>query len=228
MITLFVDLETRPDPAMGPYRKPDDFPPPPYHMVTTYAWLAVDSGREARGPGDVHVMPSATFGVAQGERFALRTFAEHMAQKPRLVTWNGRGFDLPVIAIRSMRHQIPQRALLTSKPDYLYRYTNAAHCNLMDQVSLLGAGPRCRLDDVARCLGLPGKHVGSGDEVEQMTPEQEAAYCFDDVAQMALVYCEWRRVQGYEVEPQRDMILDAIEREDRLAALHTALTEIAP
>lgn len=220
MITLFADLETRPDPAMGPYRKPDDFPPPPYYMVTTYAWLAVDSGREARAPGDPHVLPSATFGVAQGERHALRTFAEHMSSRPRLVTWNGRGFDLPVIAIRSMRHQIPQRALLTSKPDYLYRYTDAAHCDLMDQVSLLGAGTRCRLDDVARCLGLPGKHVGSGADVEQMTPEQEAAYCLDDVAQMALIYCEWRRVQGVEVEPQRDMIVDAIASEPRLAKLY--------
>ena len=223
MTTLILDLETRPDPAMGPYRKPDDFPPPPYHMVTTYAWLALDMGRDARAPGDVPVPPSATFGVAQGERFALRAFSEHMAKSPRLVTWNGRGFDLPVIAVRSMRHQIPQRALLRSRPDYLYRYTDEAHCDLMDQVCLMGAGPRFRLDDFVRMLGLPGKHVGSGSEVEQMTPEQEAAYCLDDVAQMALGYCEWRRVQGQEVEPVRDLILGAIEAEPRLGALHAHL-----
>jgi DNA polymerase elongation subunit (family B) len=225
MTTLILDLETRPDPAMGAYSDdPAKFPPPPYHMVTTAAWLTIDMGRPARAPGDVSVPPSAVFGVAQGERHALRTIAEMMAKRPRVVTWNGRGFDLPVIAMRSMKHQIPQQALLCSKPDYLYRYSDKAHCDLMDAVSLLGAGPRCSQHDVARMLGLPGKHVGHGADVASMTPEEEAAYCLDDVAQAALISCEWRRVQGFEVEPVRDLIMGAIEAEPRLVPLWVALT----
>jgi len=224
MTTLILDLETRPDPAMGAYSDdPTKFAPPPYHMVTTAAWLTIDMGSTKVRPGEVPVPPSASFGVAQGERHALRTIAEMLAGRPRLVTWNGRGFDLPVIAMRSMKHQIPQPALLRSKPDYLYRYSDEAHCDLMDAVSLLGAGPRCSQHDVARMLGLPGKHVGHGADVASMTPEEEAAYCLDDVAQAALISCEWRRVQGFEVEHVRGLILGAIEAEPRLAALHAHL-----
>lgn len=222
-LTIILDLETRPDPSMGEYTR-EGFPPPCYHMVTTAAWLALDSGTVARAPGDVPVPPSARFGVAQGERHALREVAALLAQRPRLVTYGGRRFDLPVITIRSMKHAVPQSALLKSRPDYLYRYSDDAHCDVMEQVSLLGAGPTMSQHDVARVLGLPGKHVGHGSEVEAMTPEQEAAYCMDDVAQLALIYCEWRRVQGVEVEPMRDLIVDAITREERLYPLAWYLT----
>lgn len=221
MSTLIFDIEARPDPSMGDHGK--DFPPLTHFQITTAAWLLIDMGREARAPGDVPVMPSATFGVAQGEVFALRTVAKLMANKPRLVTWNGRGFDLPLIALRSMKHRIPQRALLTKDGgDYLYRY-GGLHRDLMDAVALLGAGKASKQHDVARMLGLPGKHVGSGGAVEAMTPEEEAAYCLDDVAQLGLTDCEWMRVQGHEVEHVRDLILGAIEAEPRLGALHAHL-----
>lgn len=224
MTTVFLDTETRRDPAMGIYKTGAELPPPPYHMVTTLAWLRIDMGRDARAPGDVPVLPSASFGVAQGERYALKTCNELLTERPRLVTWNGRGFDLPVMAIRAMRHGTVMRALLQkSGVDYLYRYKDD-HCDLMDQIALLGAGKSSSQHDVARMIGLPGKHVGSGDQVEDMTPEQEAAYCLDDVAQLALIHVEWMRVKGYEVEPVRDLILSAIEAESRLAPLYAALT----
>lgn len=225
MTTLIIDIETRPDPSMGVYKNdPDAFPPPPYHMVTTVAWLTLDMGSSNARPGEAPVLPSASFGVAQGELYALREVARILASKPRVVTFNGRRFDLPVIAMRSMKHGIPQRALLGKDRgiDYLYRYRDD-HCDVMDALSLSGAGVNASQHDVARMLGLPGKHVGSGDGVGTMTPEQEAAYCLDDVAQLALIYCEWRRLNGVEVEPVRDLILGAIEAEPRLSALHAAL-----
>lgn len=225
MTTLILDLETRPDLAMGVYKgDPEAFPPPPYHMVTTAAWLTIDMGSTRVAPGEVPVPPSASFGVAQGEIFALREVARILASKPRLVTFNGRRFDLPVLTMRSLKHQIPQRALLGKDRgiDYLYRYRDD-HTDVMDALSLSGAGVNASQHDVARMLGLPGKHVGSGAGVEAMTPEQEAAYCLDDVAQLALIFCEWRRLNGVEVEPVRDLILGAIEAEPRLAALHAHL-----
>lgn len=225
MSTLILDIETRPDPAMGVYKDdPEAFPPPPYHMVTTVAWLDIDMGKPASTPGAVTVLPSASFGVAQGEIHALREVARILAPKPRLVTFNGRRFDLPVITMRSLKHQIPQRSLLGKDRgiDYLYRYRDD-HTDVMDALSLSGAGVNASQHDVARMLGLPGKHVGSGDAVGAMTPEQEAAYCLDDVAQLALIYCELRRLQGVEVEPVRDLILGAIEAEPRLSALHARL-----
>lgn len=225
MTTLILDIETRPDPAMGVYKDgPDAFPPPTYHMVTTIAWLEIDMGKPASTPGSVPVPPSALFSVKQGEVFALREVARILAPKPRLVTFNGRRFDLPVLTMRSLKHRVPQRALLGKDRgvDYLYRYRDD-HTDVMDALSLSGAGVNASQHDVARMLGLPGKHVGSGDRVEAMTPEQEAAYCLDDVAQLALIYCELRRLQGVEVEPVRDLILGAIEAEPRLSALHAHL-----
>lgn len=225
MTTLILDLETRPDPSMGVYKDdPDAFPPPPYHMVTTAAWMTIDMGSARVAPGEVPVPPSASFGVAQGEVFALREVARMLASKPKLVTFNGRRFDLPVVTMRSLKHRVVQRALLGKDRgiDYLYRYRDD-HVDVMDALSLSGAGVNASQHDVARMLGLPGKHVGSGAGVGTMTPEQEAAYCLDDVAQLALIYCEWRRLNGVEVEPVRDLILGAIEAETRLAPLWTWL-----
>lgn len=214
MTTLILDIETRPDPAMGVYKNdPEAFPPPPYHMVTTAAWLVMDPSNA-----------SAAFGYVQGERAVLKMVNELLAKRPRIVTWNGRGFDLPVLTVRAMRHGVVMKNLLQKAggSDYLYRYRDD-HCDLMDQVALMGAGRSASQHDVARMLGLPGKHVGSGADVCEMTPDQESSYCLDDVAQLALIYCEWRRIHGVEVEGVRDMVLDAIEREARLAPLHAAM-----
>lgn len=209
--TIVYDIETRPAPEMGPWTD-ESFPPPPYHRVTTLAWCEIDG-------------PRVRFDSVQGdERAILLAFRGLLSDRPRIVSWNGRGFDLPVIIARSIRHQIHQATLMEDSRTFSYtsRFKDD-HVDLMDKLSLHGGARRAAQDVYARVVGGPGKHVGNGADVEAMTVEQERAYCLDDVAQLALIFCEWRRLHGAEVEPIRDAILAAIEATPDLEPLHVAL-----
>ena len=91
---------------------------------------------------------------------------------PTLVSWNGSGFDLPVIHYRSLRHSISApRYWEVGEEDQSFRYNNYLarfhwrHTDLMDV--LAGYQPRgfAALDEVATLLGFPGKMGMSGAKV---------------------------------------------------------------
>jgi len=50
---------------------------------------------------------AGTIGEGKDEAGMLVDFAEFVSKwEPTLVTWNGRGFDLPVLMLRSLRHGV--------------------------------------------------------------------------------------------------------------------------
>lgn len=140
------------------------------------------------------------------ERGLLADFGGRMESDAavHLVTWNGRGFDLPVIAMRSLRHGIAC-AWYYGPRDVRYRYSTEGHCDLMDFLTDYGGCRAMKLGEVARSIGLPGKTDVRGDDVLGMYrraashPEESselaarvARYCQQDTIQTALV---WLRVQ---------------------------------
>ena len=63
-------------------------------------------------------------------------------RKARVVTWHGKGFDLPVLRLRAMIHDLSAAAWFqgASKWDsYAQRYAQDWHCDLMEQISDYGA-----------------------------------------------------------------------------------------
>jgi predicted PolB exonuclease-like 3'-5' exonuclease len=144
--------------------------------------------------------------------------------KPDLVTFNGRGFDLPVIASRCLRHGVPLRHYYRSR-DVRYRYSPEGHLDLMDFIADFGAARPARLDIMAKLCGMPGKvgvegkdvgpmiHAGRIDEVRQ--------YCLCDVAQTAGVFLRVQLLRG-ELEPPTyvtamQSLIDTIRDNPRLA-----------
>jgi hypothetical protein len=125
-----------------------------------------------------------------------------------LVTWNGRGFDLPVILMRSMRHQLACKWYYGNR-NMRYRYSDEGHCDLMDSLGDYGAVRAMKLGDVARSIGLPGKTDMSGDKVSVLYEESRkdpsraddlmaktARYCLQDSIQTALVWLRTRHLYG--------------------------------
>lgn len=121
-----------------------------------------------------------------------------------LVTWNGRGFDLPVIAMRSLRHKLACGWYYGNR-DVRYRYSTEGHCDLMDFLTDYGGCRAMKLDEVSRSIGLPGKTDVHGGDVHAMYlnavahPERScqlaagvARYCQQDTIQTAVL---WLRVQ---------------------------------
>jgi len=126
---------------------------------------------------------------------------------PMLVSWNGGGFDLPVLHYRSLLHGISAPRYWDTGDDdrefkwnnYLSRY-HARHTDLMDV--LAGYQPRAvaPLDEVAQMLGLPGKLGMHGSEVwEQYQAgriEDIRHYCETDVLNTYLIFLRFELIRG--------------------------------
>jgi predicted PolB exonuclease-like 3'-5' exonuclease len=145
------------------------------------------------------------------ERGLLVDFSGVMAGSAdvHLVTWNGRTFDLPVIAMRSLKQRVACPWYYSGR-DLRYRYSTEGHCDLMDFLSDYGAVRPMKLTDACHLVGLPGKTDMSGDMVEDVyrrslvKPVAEAevdmarvaGYCLQDVLQTALLFLRTRHLLG--------------------------------
>jgi predicted PolB exonuclease-like 3'-5' exonuclease len=142
--------------------------------------------------------------LASGEEQLLRGFWRRFERdKPRVVTWNGRGFDLPVLVQRAFIYGIPANYWHQAGDKftgYRYRYAVESHCDLMDALADHGASKALKLEEAAVALGLPGKIGGHGSEVRDMVAvgnlASVRAYCESDVLNLFVLYVRWAYVTG--------------------------------
>jgi 3'-5' exonuclease len=139
-------------------------------------------------------------GDAEDEGEMLRSFSEFVGKhKPHLVTWNGRGFDLPVIALRALHHGVQLPWYYRDK-DFRYRFSESGHFDLCDSLSDYGAASKTSLAGAAKLIGLPGKDGVDGSQVEGMYQagqiEEIKAYCLSDVVQTAFVFLRYKLLVG--------------------------------
>lgn len=146
---------------------------------------------------------------------------------PELVSWNGSGFDLPVLHYRALKHGIQApRYWETGDHDRDFRYNNYLnrfhwrHIDLMDVMAGFQQRGRASLDQVAVMLGFPGKLGMSGDKVWQTWLEGGITairdYCETDVLNTYLVYLRFEFMRGN---------LDSAELERELELVRTTLGE---
>lgn len=145
---------------------------------------------------------------------------------PDLVSWNGGGFDLPVLHYRAMRWGISApRYWETGTEDQSFRFNNYLsryhwrHVDVMDVVS--GYQPRARasLASVAGLLGLPGKLGFSGAQVWDAWLAGDRSgirrYCETDVLNTWLIYLRFERMRGRlsaeREEEERDRVRQLLE-----------------
>jgi hypothetical protein len=126
---------------------------------------------------------------------------------PQLVSWNGGGFDLPVLHYRAMAHGIAAaRYWEVGDHDRDFRYNNyisryhARHTDLMDVLAMYQGRAAAPLDEVCRLCGLPGKLGMGGDRVWdaycQGQIESIRSYCETDVVNTYLLYCRYQKMRG--------------------------------
>ena len=126
---------------------------------------------------------------------------------PVLVSWNGSGFDLPVLHYRALRHGISApRYWEIGDEDRDYRYNNYLsrfhwrHIDLMDVLAGFQPRGRASLDHISTMLGFPGKLGLSGDKVWEtyLAGDLRAIrdYCETDVINTYLVYLRFELMRG--------------------------------
>lgn len=126
---------------------------------------------------------------------------------PVLVSWNGGGFDLPVLHYRALKAGIAApRYWELGDTDRDYRYNNYLnrfhwrHIDLMDVLAGFQGRARAKLEEIALLLGFPGKLGMSGDKVWEAYLAGDIAgirnYCETDVLNTYLIYLRFERMRG--------------------------------
>jgi predicted PolB exonuclease-like 3'-5' exonuclease len=126
---------------------------------------------------------------------------------PQLVSWNGGGFDLPVLHYRGLVNGArAPRYWDTGDDDREFRYNNyisryhMRHCDLMDLLALYQGRAVAPLDEIAQLIGLPGKLGMDGSQVWDAYQEGRIAdirnYCETDVVNTYLVFLRFQAMRG--------------------------------
>ena len=149
---------------------------------------------------------------------------------PILVSWNGSGFDLPVIHYRSLIHGVSApRYWEVGDHDQSFRWNNYLnryhyrHTDLMDLIAGYQARASAPLDEIATMLDFPGKMGMHGGKVwdSYLAGEIEAIrnYCETDVLNTFLVYNRFQLITG-KITPEQyqsvcQELKDSLKREDK-------------
>ena len=154
--------------------------------------------------------------IGESEDDLVRRFFDGIERySPELVSWNGAGFDLPVLHYRALKAGIAApRYWETGEHDQSFRYNNYLsryhwrHLDLMDVLSGFSPRARASLSDIAALLGLPGKLGFSGDKVWDTYSAGDLAgirrYCETDVLNTYLIYLRFDLLRGRRSQAEYD------------------------
>ncbi len=182
----------------------NDFPRQPFHQVVAiaYAFLQFEKGEEGY---ELVLRRIAAGGAPKDDERSLLQGFFHLIERraPLLISFNGRGFDVPVLKYRAMAHGLrcPRWFSEGDKwSNYDARYDRQHHLDLLEILSDHGASARCSLHEVATSFGIPGKLDVAGDDVRAMFEQGEIEairrYCETDVCTTLLVYLRWLHFSG--------------------------------
>ncbi len=220
--TLVFDIETVPDTA-GFSRLVDLPSNVPEGEIAEMAML---QRRQATGsdflPHYMHRVVAISCALRAGDQFRVWTLGRESEPEkdiiqrffdgiekytPQLVSWNGGGFDLPVLHYRGLMHGVTAPRYWDQGEDdkdfkwnnYISRY-HARHLDLMDLLALYQPRANAPLDQLAKLCGFPGKLGMDGSQVWDALQQGKLAeicdYCETDVVNTHLLYLRFQHMRG--------------------------------
>lgn len=187
---------------------------PPLARVVCVAWFDVSAGAfgavydgtlpGSAGSVEMNVDDGSESGgtfmgtACDGESDLLRQFGgvvtRHFQQsKATLVTYSGRGFDLPVLIHRSIKHGVAEGRPLLNKAARENRFNPQRHFDLLDAVTFYGASSRWPMATYAIGYGhrspkddMDGSQVGAAVAAGRIL--DVVRYCAADVAATTHIY----------------------------------------
>jgi predicted PolB exonuclease-like 3'-5' exonuclease len=157
-------------------------------------------------------------GATQEGKLIQQFFNSIEKHVPQLVSWNGGGFDLPVLHYRGLRHGVVASKYWDMGEDdrefkwnnYIGRY-HMRHLDLMDLLAMYQPRANAPLDTMAKLCGFPGKLGMDGSAVYPAYLEGKLEdirrYCETDVMNTYLLYCRFQKMRGgfTEAEYEREI-----------------------
>jgi predicted PolB exonuclease-like 3'-5' exonuclease len=168
-----------------------DFLPLPYHRPVAACLLeAVEEG------GVVRIVDVDAWTDRRHDEPAFLARTWDRLSGASVVTFHGKGFDLPVLELRSLKHSVPIPSWFPGRRDAGV----AEHLDLKELLTHDGAAVAAPLDLYAKLVGLPGKEDVAGGDVQALYAsgalDRIAAYCMTDVVQTFLLFLRQRLVEG--------------------------------
>lgn len=126
---------------------------------------------------------------------------------PQIVSWNGSGFDLPVMNYRCLIHGVDAARFWDMGDgdrefkwnNYISRY-HSRHLDLMDLLAMYSPRANAPLDELVKLCGFPGKlgmdgsQVWAGYQAGKLGEIRD--YCETDVANTYLMFCRYQLIRG--------------------------------
>lgn len=182
------------------------FPPLPYHKPVIVTLVVVNDV----GTYITHRVLKNPLTIVD-DFWSLISQGLHSQFFHHIVTYNGAGFDLPVMELRAMQLGlcIPGWFRFDAKRWEDPRdKSSKVHIDLFDYIFAYGARPKAGLDVVSKLFGLPGK-TGSGDNVEAMLEQPNgvdgvASYCMHDTLNTYGLLLRYLKANNCNVNPWAD------------------------
>ncbi|AFI06037.1 3'-5' exonuclease [Helicobacter cetorum] len=161
------------------------------------------------------------------EKELLEDFFNYFnAKKPRLVSFNGRGFDIPLLTLKALKYNLTLDAFYNQEnkwENYRSRYSEQFHLDLMDSLSHYGSVRGLNLNGICAMTNIPGKFDVSGDlvhaiyydttlsEVEKKTTIEN--YCQSDVLNTYWLFLKYEVLKGaLNTEQYLGLLSDFLEK----------------
>lgn len=232
------DIETIPDPGVGrrilgfegtdaevvaqmvARRKEEtqgstEYPQQPWHRVVCVCATVLDPIRQAAWIRHVG-------GEAMDERSQIEGFFRLVTREldaPRLVSWNGAGFDLPILRYRAMMHGIAAPGFYRSDGEWKWNNYQGRfhdmHIDLMDVLCGYGSSMRAGLGTIGGLLGLPNKEFLDRPMYDHVLAGEGplvAEYCKLDTIDTLLVFLAWAFHEGRVWRDDLLVYVDAVRR----------------
>lgn len=145
---------------------------------------------------------------ADDERTLIQRFFDGVEKfTPQLISWNGGGFDLPVLHYRGLVNGVSAPRYWDMGEDdrdfkwnnYISRY-HMRHLDLMDLLAMYQPRANAPLDQLAKLMGLPGKLGMDGSAVWGAwldgRIDEIRDYCETDVVNTWLVFLRFQLMRG--------------------------------
>lgn len=176
----------------------------PFHQIVVISFLLCNISHQSGY--EVFTLQEIRSGgtLNSSEKELVKGFFNYISEKkPRLVSFNGRTFDIPVLKYRAMVHGI-QAEYFHKAGDkwnsYNQRYSSDWHCDLLETLSDFGASARVKMNEVCAAFNLPGKIGVDGSQVMGLYDsgkiQEIRDYCETDVINTYLIYLRFMHHQG--------------------------------
>ncbi len=167
------------------------FMPPMFHRLVSWVGLWIDNNGEPK-------QKVSWSGESEVDGLQKIIFALNAYKDFGLVHHNGRGFDLPLLTYRALKHGL-QLPLRLNNYEIRYRYSKS-NIDLVDEFSNFGASSWPKLKHLGLLVGVPFKQTGEGNEVLKMYREgrmnEIEHYCYEDVMATYLIWLHLKYTVG--------------------------------